>query len=268
MKIYALLFSLAALPSEAKTIPLANAGGALPEVSRIESVRGAAKSVAVQFRLRELSLEPSGTFIAVHTGPLPLTSDLGLPALPFQAVTVDAALSDVRVAAELGEAVSVSAGAILPAQTPACRCVTPFARAAFVDHSAAFQAAPSGFRVESLGDYRGQAVSRVLLYPHKYDPKTGTLLVYPNARFTISFEAASPRAKKTAPLYDYLVITPRDLAPALAPWLDWKRASQNLSFTRSWWEVNPRSRKRLWKPAPIRARRVICLTLRWAVPPT
>jgi hypothetical protein len=204
-----LILALVAIPAEAKTIPLGNAVGA-PEVIRQEAVRESGKSVEVRFHLSQLKTKRRAGYEVVKLGALPLTSEVGLPALPFQAVTVDAAAADVRVSAELGEPVSVNVGRVRPAQTPACRCADAPQSHAFMDRSSEFAPAPSGFRVESLGDYRGQSVSRVLLFPHSYNPATGTLLVYPNARFVISYEASAP-AVKAAPAYDYLVIAPREL---------------------------------------------------------
>ena len=229
MKLAIFAAALVAIPANAKTIPLGNAAGA-PQVIRGEAVRESGKSVEVRFHLSELKTKRRAGFVTLQMGGLPLTSEVGFPALPFQAITVDASAADVRVAAELGEPVLVNVGQVRPAQTPACRCANAPLAAAFVNHSSEFVPAPSGFRVESLGDYRGQAISRVVLFPHRYDPKSGALLVYPNAHFVISSEAVAPRAKVQA-AYDYLVIAPRDLVPALSPWLDWKRSSQALRFS-------------------------------------
>ncbi|MGZ3659113.1 MAG: C25 family cysteine peptidase [Bdellovibrionota bacterium] len=223
-----LLFTLAA---EAKTIRL-GPQNSQPSVVREEVVvrDGAEKVVKVSFQLHKLRTKTSkGRYAALKVDKLPLTSEVGLPALPFQAVTVDAALSDIRVAADLGMGVSVNVGRVLPAQPEPCRCAVPVTPV-FSDKVDNFAAAPSGFVLQSLGDFRGQPVSRVLLYPHKYDPKTGTLLLYPNAHFEISYRA-SPKALKTADsIYDYLVITPRDLMGGLNSWVDWKRSSQNIRF--------------------------------------
>jgi hypothetical protein len=154
-----------------------------------------------------------------------------MPALPFQAVTLDASLADLRVRAELGEAVSVKTGRVFPAQEEPCRCALPEAKAKpFADRLSEYQAPASGFRIESLGDFRGQPVSRVLLLPHRYDPKSGTLLLYPKARFEISYKPNLSAAKEQESVYDYLVITPRELMGGLGSWVDWKRSSQGLRF--------------------------------------
>jgi hypothetical protein len=224
-----LILALAAIPAEAKIFPLGNAAGP-PEVIRQETVREGGKTVEVRFHLSQLKTKRRAGYSTVILGALPLTSEVGLPALPFQAVTVDAAAAEIRVNAELGEPVSVSVGRVRPAQIPACRCAEAPKSQAFVDHVSDFSAAPSGFRVESLGDFRGQSVSRVLLFPHRYDPATGALFVYPNARFVISYEASAP-AVKVASTYDYLVIAPRELVATLNPWLNWKRSQQNLRFS-------------------------------------
>jgi len=223
-----LLFTFAA---EAKTIRL-NPQNSQPSVVREEAVRrdSAEKVVKVSFQLHKLHTKNArGRYVALSVDKLPLTSEVGLPALPFQAVTLDAAIADIRVAADLGEPVTVNVGRVLPAQQEPCRCAVPVTPV-FSDKIDNFAAAPSGFVLQSLGDYRGQPVSRVLLYPHKYDPKTGTLLLYPNAHFEISYSASAKALKTADSIYDYLVITPRDLMGGLNSWVDWKRSSQNIRF--------------------------------------
>ncbi len=200
---------------------------------RSESVEGENKVVKVSFRIHKVKLQPrkeKGTqYQKVIADQLPLTSDVGQPALPFQAVTLNAAAGEIRVRAELGKPITLNAGKIYPAQEEPCRCpeLSP-RRPEFTDKLVDYQASESGFRVESLGDFRGQAVSRVLLLPHKYDPRTGSLLVYPSARFEITYPAAA--APKVASVYEYLVLTPRNLMGGLADWVAWKKSSQNLRF--------------------------------------
>ncbi len=193
------------------------------------------KMVRVSFQMGKLKLSRQSEGAAVYSklavAGLPLTSEVGMPALPFQAVTIDAERGEILVRAELGEPISVKAGRILPAQVEPCRCAEPLGRrSGFSDHLAEYQAAGSGFRIESLGDFRGQAVSRVLLLPHKYDSKTGVILLYPNARFEISYRPRLTANAEQESLYDYLVITPREFMGGLASWVDWKRSSQGLRF--------------------------------------
>ncbi|HEY8278209.1 MAG TPA: C25 family cysteine peptidase [Bdellovibrionota bacterium] len=194
----------------------------------------ASKVVKVSFQLKKARLETRARgpvkYTELAVSHVPLTSEPGQPALPFQAATVDAAASDIRVRAELGEPVTLDVGRLMPAQEELCRCPGLDKRARlFLDKVSEYKATDSGFRIESLGDFRGKPISRVLLFPHKYDPKSGKLLLYPNARFEISYPPRS-NSNSTNSVYDYLVISPRNLMGGLASWVDWKRSSQGLRF--------------------------------------
>lgn len=219
------LFSFAA---QAQMVRL-NGGNAAGGAERKELARAATgeRRVEVRFAMRKMRVRDARNGrSAVQVDNLPLTSEPGFPALPFQAVTLDAAAADVRVAAELGAPVTVKVGRLAAAQPEPCRCAAP--PPAAVDKVSEYRPAPSGFLVQSLGDFRGRAMSRVVLTPHRYDSASGTLTVYPNARFVLT--AASAVAPESAPLYDYLVITPRALMGGLANWVDWKRTRQGLRF--------------------------------------
>jgi hypothetical protein len=229
--LFSLALSLSALSAEARVVKLSP--GSRPSVSREDLAprKEAGRLVRVTFGLHRLETHAArGRYTELKVDRLPLTSEPGAPALPFQAVTIDAAPGDVRVAPVLGEPVRVRVGRLLPAQAEPCRCAAPVSAPPFVDKVDAYAAAPSGFVIQSLGDYRGQPVSRVLLFPHKYDPKTGTLLLYPNARFEIRYGAPAKAAASAESLYDYLVIAPRDLTGTLSSWVDWKTSSQGLRF--------------------------------------
>ena len=190
--------------------------------------RSDSKRVSVRFRLRELKLEARGEYKELALPGVSSTSDLGLPRLPFHAVTVEAGAEDILVKASLGSPVAIEAGKLFPAQMEPCRCPELDRRkVAFVDKLTEFRSPDSYYKVESLGDYRGTPVNRVSLLPHRYDPASGMLYLYPNAKFELSYKvrarAEEPRA------YDYLVITPREHISTLEPWITHKRG-QGLSF--------------------------------------
>lgn len=226
----AALVALFVLPTAhaASTIRLGKAAAVKREEAFVETTN--TKVMKVAFQMGALQLNAAKKYKEVSVDNLPLTTEVGMPALPFQAVTIDAAAGDVRVRADLGMPSIVKVGKILPAQEQPCRCPEKKKRAAvFTDKLAEYKAPASGFRVDSLGDYRGQGVSRVVLLPHKYNPQTGVLVVYPNARYEISYPAA-PAATVRDSVYDYLVVAPRDLLGGLGAWVDWKKSSQGLRF--------------------------------------
>ncbi len=191
--------------------------------------RSDSKRISVSFHLRELQLEgKKNGFQELSLPGVNSTSDLGDPRLPFHAVTIHAGLGDVQVKTRLGQAVAIEAGKLFPAQKEACRCPDLDQQtSAFVDNVAGYKSPETFYRLESLGDFRGTPVSRLILLPHRYDPKKGMLYLYPDAEFEISYQY---QAREEAPrAYDYLVISPREQLSTLEPWLAHKRA-QGLSF--------------------------------------
>jgi len=189
------------------------------------------KVVHVSFGLQELSLERGKGELSVYQKlSLPgvnSTSDIGQPMLPFQAVTVQG--EGVEVEASLGTPVALQVGRLLPAQEEACRCANLDRRVKeFRDEVDSYASPESYYKLQSLGDFRGTRVSRVLLLPHRYDAKSGMLYLYPKASYKISYRPNL--VKQGAGAYDYLVISKRANFAALEPWIAHKRISQNLRF--------------------------------------
>jgi hypothetical protein len=208
-------------------------GSGVNSVKRVEKFleRSGRKAISVSFRLRDLSLraaEGEGQIYSeLETKGVNLTSDPGQPRLPFHAVTVESEIVDVKV--KLGEPVAIPVGRIFPAQQEPCRCSSLDTRALkFEDRLADFKSPDAFYRVDSLGDSRGTPVKRVVLLPHRYDVASGTLYLYPKARYQISYEPVLGKADES--LYDYLVIAKRAQIPVLESWLNHKRAQDNLRF--------------------------------------
>ena len=204
------------------------AGANSVERSERYDERSESKRVSVRFRLREAKLAKNGAYRELALPGVNLTSDPGMPRLPFHAVTVPAGAQDITVTSSLGSPVAVQAGTLFPAQEEPCRCPQLDKRVKrFLDSVKSYRS-PAGYhRVDSLGDFRGTPVNRVVLLPHRYDPASGTLYLYPNAKFEVSYKF---RVREEEPrAYDYLVISPRELISTLEPWIAHKRA-QGLSF--------------------------------------
>lgn len=219
--------ALLTLNAHAQTIRLGGAGVNYVERSEryVEGIER--KVVEVSFRLSELGLEKEAGYQKLSLPGISSTSDLGDPMLPFQAVTVES--TDVQVEANLGAEVALKVGKLLPAQEEPCRCPELDKRAkVFRDNLANFAAPAGHYRIDSLGDFRGTPMNRVVMLPHRYDAKNGMLYLYPNASYKISYKPSL--AKRDTGSYDYLVIAKRDTLAALEPWIAHKRSRQNLRF--------------------------------------
>lgn len=221
------LFSTLILRAEAKTIRLQSGENSVQRSEIFRESTGA-KEISLSFRLRRLELETEGAFSKLSLPGIGGTSDLGMPILPFQAVTVEG--NDFSVSVDLGEEVKLQVGRLYPAQEEPCRCPGLDTRpaAAFADQLASFRSPENFHRVDTLGDFRGVPVNRVVLLPHRYDVASGTLHLYPNAQYKISYKPNLAAQEDSA--YDYLVISPRALISELEPWLSHKRSIQGLRF--------------------------------------
>lgn len=223
------LFSLSTV-AQAETIRLSAAGQGGNSVERDQRYDDSTeqKRFQVRFQLREAKLEKQGAYSQLDLAGVPLTNDLGMPRLPFHAVTLPAGVEAVNVTASLGTPVALPVGTLFPAQMEQCRCPQLDQREnAFVDKVSEYRSPDSYYRLDSLGDYRGQPLTRVMLFPHRYDPASGYLYLYPDAKFEVTFRFG--KFGEERPGYDYLVISPRAYIDTLEPWIAHKR-SQGLSF--------------------------------------
>ncbi|MCC7440548.1 MAG: hypothetical protein IT285_02880 [Bdellovibrionales bacterium] len=214
-----------------------------PSVQREESVRGSERLIALRFNLRALdttAVKAAGQeFQKVAVDDLALSSDVGAPALPFYALTLPIAASELVVEVKPGQAVPVAALRVYPAQPEKCRCPDDKTRE-FVQTPVTFRTPQAFYRVESLGDFRGTPVSRVVVFPQQYDASTQALVAYPRLELSIRLNRADTveslirnsvaKGSRAASAYDFLIIAPRSFQRAVEPWALWKTSTRGLRF--------------------------------------
>ncbi len=207
-----------------------------PQAESFKQINVNAKSdllTEVSFNLSSLDYNPktlnAKSFTDLKAAGLELTANEGEPALPFHAIVVPGTPADIEVNLDLGSEEMLSDVVPAPAQKQKCRCELD-KKLPFMFKAKAYKQVSALYRIESMGDFRGQAYSRVILSPVSYDGMNKSLSIYPNLKVSVISRDHSKKndvykvmKEEVASAYDYLIISPKALQPGLENFLLWKR---------------------------------------------
>lgn len=152
-----------------------------------------------------------------NAGEFKMTQDLGKPSLPYESITVVAPVDKIKVRVILGQKTqTLSQTKLAPVQAEPCRCPDD-RKTAFVNSVSQFRTPESHYIVRTLGDWRGEPVTQVLVFPTSFDGRSGNLEIYGNAKFEISYQGASTDRlfeveqgeTSTVSDIDYLIVAPK-----------------------------------------------------------
>lgn len=177
----------------------------------------------VQFNLKKVNATLNARmpkFTDLSEENVAFSQDVGTPSLPFKAILVAGQPSEINVVVDAGAGVTTSL-LPTPSQPEDCRCETE--KKDWVSYKMS-KYDPSLYKVEYLGKYRGEALSRVTLFAAQADLTQGTTTFYPQLRAEISSEKSLGNMFKSSDVgdYDYLIVAPSSLLPGLVDFVTYK----------------------------------------------
>jgi hypothetical protein len=145
------------------------------------------------------------------------SNDVGSPSLPFKSVVVLGKPNEIQVTLDLGEEHVIPALAA-PSQEEDCRCETQKTKRWLSSGTDAKQV-----RIDSLGKYRGQDLSRVTIMAARTNFSTQSTSFYPSLQAQIVSKGSpeSMFASQTGAA-DYLIVSPEEFLPGLVEFVEYK----------------------------------------------
>jgi hypothetical protein len=212
---------LLSLPALAETISLTEQTNRPSSVDvNMIKTRGAYLQ-EVQFSLNQVEAFTNAAhpeFKNLSEKNISFTNDLGVSSLPYKAFVVAGRPSEIQVVVDAGTGVDVDFVSA-PSQKEVSRNSTQ-------TPAWTFKATQSNelHRVEYLGKYRGQDLSRVIIVAGETDHARGMTRFYPNlkAQITSSMSLADAVKTEVAATYDYLIVTPAALMNGLTDFVTYK----------------------------------------------
>ncbi len=212
---------LLSLPALAETISLTEQANRPSSVDvNMVKTRGAYLQ-EVQFNLNHVEASANAAhpeFKNLSEKNISFTNDLGVSSLPYKAFVVAGRPSDIQVVVDAGAGVDVDLISA-PSQKEVSRNSTQAPAWAFTA-----KASSELYRVEYLGKYRGQDLSRVIIVAGETDHARSMTRFYPNlkAQITSSMSLADAVKTELAAAYDYLIVTPSALMGGLTEFVNYK----------------------------------------------
>lgn len=175
----------------------------------------------IQFNINQLVAEPSMAhpkYTLLSEQNIAFSKNLGEARLPYKSLVVQGAPEEIEVVIDEQDEVIVPVLSV-PGQPEDCRCASK------QNKWLELTSAPNSlYKVESLGSYRGQALSRVTIYAAATDLERSETKFYPHLRAQITSPASldSVFADQLDAAYDYLIVTPKALLDGLSDFVAYK----------------------------------------------
>ncbi len=214
------------LPALAETVALTSMSGSMNSVNVSEVKTRGAYIQEVSFNIN--SIETSANFAhpqftVVSAKNISFSQNVGSPSLPFKALVVAGKPSDLDIVVDAGQAVELDM-ITSPSQPEDCRCEVQKAKKWAFNEKAQVMT-----KVEYLGKYRGQDLSRVTFTAAQTDFVTGITSFYPNLKASVTSNAslADVFAAEVESDVDYLIVSPSSLLGGLTDLVN-KKESEGL----------------------------------------
>jgi hypothetical protein len=211
------------LPLWAETIPLSNDSSQSSSVT-VDSVDTKSHTLhTVKFNLNKLDAKSHSTyseFKVLSEKNISFSQTVGESRLPFKSVVVAGSPDDIEVTIDPKRSLEFSLVSS-PAQPEDCRCETD-KKKSWVPLKKNLQS--SLYKVEFLGKFRGQDLSRVTFYAAKTNLKNRSTIFYPELEAQIKSRQSLKAlyTNKQNSEYDYLIVTPEALLSGLSDFVQYK----------------------------------------------
>tara|TARA_Y100001954_G_C15827547_1_gene613055 strand:- start:3735 stop:5462 length:1728 start_codon:yes stop_codon:yes gene_type:complete len=226
-------------PALSETIYFNETGGIANRMTIANIENRGLKGKRVRFSLKSANLMDSksnkflgdGKFTDLVFPRLKNTDEINKPRLPYLALFMEGRPSDFIVDVREGPVKKVSNILPRPNLKLPCRClkegdeIEPLDRETYEDEFNEL------YEIDYLGDFRGIEISRIKLYPSRYDGMDRELFVYPKIEFSIfdksknivaSHEVKDLLEVDSVTNKKFVVVGPERFFEALEPWKKWK----------------------------------------------
>lgn len=179
----------------------------------------------VKFKLKQVradSHQIHSQYKVLSEEGISFSQNIGEASLPFKAIVVAGKPQDIQVTVDKGMPVSVSMMAA-PSQPEDCRC-EDMKKKSWVPLK---MTSTQMIKIESLGAYRGQDLSRVTIMGAEANVQTGTTTFYPELKAQIVSQKSLKNffSADSQSSYDYLIVSPDALLSGIEEFVQYKTAA-------------------------------------------
>lgn len=186
----------------------------------------------VEVKMPKISLFPSESnesFFELSHEKIEFLQNPGEPKIPYVAKIVTAHPNDFTIEVEKSDPVVLSETLIAPAQSEDCRCDTDKIKE-FIFKKNSYSDRQNLIKVDYLGKYRGQDMTRILVKLASVDLNKNETKIYSNVAVKIRSkqnlnQQFIERAKRSD--VDYLIVGPTSLTDGLKNWIKFKQAKNH-----------------------------------------
>ena len=169
-------------------------------------------------RIKTETLNSHPEFVNLSEDGIAFSKTIGVPVLPYKSLVVIGKPQDIEVTIEERDAINVS---LIPApgQEEDCRCADQEKKWIPLRKNSS-----KLFEIDYLGKYRGQELSRVILYGAKVDLERKQTTFYPRLKAQVIAEGSTSElhSLNDTGSYDYLIVSPRALVDGLSQFVTYK----------------------------------------------
>jgi len=193
----------------------------------------------VRFSLKSANLMDSegnkflgdGKFTDLIFPRLKNTDEINKPRLPYLTLFMEGKPKDFIVDVREGPTKKVANILPRPNLKLPCRCLKEGDDIEPLDRKVYESAIEELYEIDYLGDFRGIEISRIKLYPSRYDGREKELIVYPTIEFSIfdkskdivaTHEVRDLLELDSVTNKKFVVVGPERFFEALNPWKNWK----------------------------------------------
>ncbi len=170
-----------------------------------------------------------GVFTKVEAKGLQMTKSLGAPELPVKSFLVKATPAEVQIDLTPSVSKEYKNVKLMPVQAEPCRCPQDKERK-FAFNMMAYSSSSEAYKVEYLGAFRGQPISRVDIYMGAYNlEERNQLVLYSDVRLNMNVDIYE---FTSADYKEYLLLGNADLLAGADEFIQWKESQGYTVFTR------------------------------------
>lgn len=211
-----------ALPVSAEVITLAPHLNEASKVNVTNIKTSRSHIQEIEFKLKQVQAFPHKThpqYTVLSEKGISFSQNVGEASLPYKAIVVAGRPENIQVTLDRGTSVEVALTPV-PAQPEDCRC-SKANKNKFVSLS---QQAAGSYKVEYLGTYRGQDLSRVTIMAAEVLPSMNVTKFYPELRAQIVSQKSleDMYSKNSDSHFEYLIVSPEALLPGIENFVQYK----------------------------------------------
>lgn len=211
------------------------------DVSVVDDLKRA-NSTSVQFHIKQIDISDAGmrtpfaaSFKDLKFNKLKLTSEVGLPALPYFSIIVRGYPEDFEVTSNIWDLTGRDFEDVLPlpSQKEKMRCKCDNQDDSFdINLDQYFEEITEFQKIEYLGMFRGIPLTRIIFYPSQFIGEQNILRIYPRLNFNVSrldgtvmesFKNVENIVRTSDVDSRFLIVSPAKFISGLEELINWKK---------------------------------------------